>query len=117
MKTPLPRGAITVERIVRIPLPGRKLPTRANVQGTWDQFLAGPENPLVSLAVEAVLAESHPEYNPVVFYGTPRNGQDAPGFGAGGGVEGKICPASGSLQGIAGFRPRLDRSVRDGRTG
>lgn len=64
-----------MERIVRIPLPGRKLLTKENGQGSWDQFLAGPENPLVSLAVEAVLSEAHPEYNPIVLYGSSGTGK------------------------------------------
>lgn len=64
-----------MERIVRIPLPGRKLPTNADSQGSWDHFLAGPENPLVAVAVEAVLAETDPEYNPIVLYGPPGTGK------------------------------------------
>ena len=66
--------------VVEIPISGRTLPFAAgskrdrNGRGVLRQFVVGPENPLVNIAVQSVLNGPVPigspvQYNPLVFHG------------------------------------------------
>ncbi len=67
--------------VVSIALQGQPIPENPGVRKTPEvlelprSFLAGPENRLALAAVRAVLANKHPEYNPVVFYGPSGTGK------------------------------------------
>ncbi len=74
-------GSHLVDGVVSIPLPGQP-PTATNGAGRGShatvaprRFLAGPENGLAETAIRAVLAKTHPAYNPVVFFGPSGTGK------------------------------------------
>jgi len=70
-----------VNGVVEIPIPGSMFPGRSgSPQGSNDPaelpvFLAGPENRLVEVAVEAVLSDADDGYSPIVFCGPSGTGK------------------------------------------
>jgi len=74
-------GSHLVDAVVSIPLPGQPVAaTNGADRGSHAtdvprRFLAGPENALAETAIRAVLAKTHPAYNPVVFFGPSGTGK------------------------------------------
>ncbi|MBU4398624.1 MAG: ATP-binding protein, partial [Planctomycetes bacterium] len=66
-----------VDGVIDIPLPGRTLHSTAEQGGgvASGNFLAGPENRLVEVAVRSVVEERVNGYNPLVFYGPSGTGK------------------------------------------
>jgi chromosomal replication initiator protein len=68
-----------VDGVTEIPLPGRplrfELPTGAEEKLVLREFVAGPENRLVVVAVRSVLNDVSCPYSPVVFYGASGTGK------------------------------------------
>ena len=66
-----------VDGVISIPLPGRPLPSAPEQDGgvASGNFLAGPENRLVEVAVRSIVEERANGYNSLMFYGPSGTGK------------------------------------------